>query len=66
MKSQGIAIILAIFFGGLGVHRFYIGKMGTGLLYLLFCWTFIPCILALVDIIRWAFYNDETWSEYTK
>jgi|GEM_PF-6921592 hypothetical protein len=33
-KSQIVALILCIFFGYLGVHRFYLGYTGLGLLYL--------------------------------
>jgi hypothetical protein len=31
--SKGIAFICCLFFGWLGIHRFYAGKIGTGLLY---------------------------------
>ena len=41
-KSKAIAIILALFLGGIGIHKFYLGQAGQGILYLLFCWTFIP------------------------
>ena len=34
MKPKYNAYLLLIFFGYLGFHRFYIGKMGTGILYL--------------------------------
>ena len=31
-KSRGVALALAVPFGVLGLHRFYLGKIGTGLL----------------------------------
>ena len=34
-KDLGTAYILLIFFGGIGVHRFYLGSVGMGVLYLL-------------------------------
>ena len=34
MKSKGVAYLLLIFLGVIGAHRFYIGKVGTGLIYL--------------------------------
>jgi TM2 domain-containing membrane protein YozV len=35
MKSKGVAYLLWFFFGLIGGHRFYLGKVGTGLLYFL-------------------------------
>lgn len=34
-KSTGIELILCVFFGALGVHKFYRKKIGMGILYLL-------------------------------
>ncbi len=34
VKSRWLAFILCFFLGKLGVHRFYAGKIGTGLLWL--------------------------------
>ena len=33
-KSRLITLLLCIFVGGAGIHRFYAGKIGTGILYL--------------------------------
>lgn len=34
-KSRLVALLLCFFLGALGVHRFYVGKVGTGVLWLL-------------------------------
>lgn len=34
-KSIGAAYLIWLFFGFFGIHRFYLGKVGTGVLYLL-------------------------------
>src|SRR3990167_1032196 len=34
-KSPTVALLLCIFLGGIGAHRFYVGKPGTGILMLL-------------------------------
>jgi len=36
-KYQTVALILCLFFGFLGVHRFYLGYKGVGVLYVLGC-----------------------------
>ena len=33
-KSFTTALLLCLFLGGLGAHRFYVGKAGTGFLWL--------------------------------
>ena len=49
MKSKYVAALLAFFLGGFGAHKFYLGKNGQGILYLIFCWTYIPACIALLE-----------------
>jgi TM2 domain-containing membrane protein YozV len=49
-KDATVAILLALFLGGLGAHQFYLGNTGLGVLYALFVWTFIPSLIALVEL----------------
>jgi len=51
MKSKTIAIALALFLGGFGFHKFYLGRNVAGALYLVFCWTFIPALLGILDAL---------------
>ncbi len=50
-RSRLIAGLLCWFLGGFGAHRFYTGKTTSAVFMLLFFWTFIPCIIAIVDFI---------------
>lgn len=49
------AFLLCFFLGVLGIHRFYVGKIGTGIAQLILTFTFIGLIVssiwALIDLI---------------
>jgi len=56
-KSRLAALLLCFFFGLFGVHRFYVGKVVTGLLELvtfggLGIWTIIDFILIIVGSFK--------------
>ena len=51
-KVNKIAYVLLTFLlGGIGIHKFYSGHIFLGILYLLFCWTGIPSLIAFIEFI---------------
>ncbi len=61
-KERIVAALLAFFLGGFGGHKFYLGQVGMGILYILFCWTFIPAIIALIEGIIYLTTSDDEFS----
>ena len=41
--------VLAFLLGGIGAHKFYAGKTGAGIAYILFSWTLIPSLIAFFE-----------------
>lgn len=62
-KSKTTAIVLALLLGDAGIHKFYLGQTLQGVLYLIFCWTFIPVILAIVDAIIYISMSDQAFQQ---
>jgi TM2 domain-containing membrane protein YozV len=62
-KSRITAGILAILLGDFGIHKFYLGKIGQGIVYLIFCWTGIPAIIGLVEGILYLLMKDEEFTQ---
>ncbi len=58
MRNKATAILLTLFLGGVGGHKFYLGQTGMGILYLLFFWTFIPAIIAFFEFIGLIVMSD--------
>ena len=48
-KNELIGFLFALLLGSLGLHRFYLGETGWGILYLLFSWTGIPTLLGFIE-----------------
>lgn len=67
MKDKVAAGVLGILLGGFGIHKFYLGQPGMGILYLLFCWTGIPAIVGFVEGILYLIQsNDDFNNKYNK
>ncbi len=59
-KSRLVAILLAFFIGGLGAHRFYVGKIGTGILWLFTLgWLGIGVIVDIILIAAGSFKDSD-------
>ncbi len=56
-----VAAALALIFGFLGAHHFYLGNIRRGILYVCFCWTAIPGIIGFIEGI---IYLTETNEEF--
>lgn len=62
-KSKSLAVLFAILLGGIGVHKFYLNQPGRGMLYLFFCWTFIPAVISFFEAITYLSMNEQYWDE---
>ena len=68
-KNKFTAGILAILLGGLGIHKFYLGHTGPGIvmlvLFILFIWTFmVPFVLGIIGIAEGVIYLTKTDEEF--
>ena len=61
-KNKTVAGLLGVFLGGLGIHKFYMGRHGQGILYLLLCWTYVPAIVGLIEGIIYFTDSDEKFN----
>ena len=61
-KSKVTAGVLALLLGGLGIHKFYTGAWGWGIVYILLCWTYVPSIVALVEGIRYLVLSKDEFA----
>lgn len=62
-KNKVIAGLLAIFLGGLGIHKFYLGKVGWGIIYLIFSWTWLPAIAGIIEGIVYLCMSERSFQE---
>lgn len=62
-KDKTIAIILTLLLGWLGIHKFYLGENILGVFYLIFCWTLIPALISIFDLIHLLMMKDGEFDE---
>lgn len=58
-----VAGVLAIVLGGIGAHKFYIGKTGQGVVYPCFSWMLIPAVVGLIEGVIYLTKSDEEFRE---
>lgn len=63
MKDKNVAGILALFFGWIGIHRFYLGQVGLGILYAVLFWSGISAVLGLIDAIVFFSMDNEAFDQ---
>jgi TM2 domain-containing membrane protein YozV len=58
-KSKMTTALLAIFLGSFGLHKFYLGQVTWGLLYLFLFWSSISMILGFIEGIYYLTMSDK-------
>ncbi|MGA0570043.1 NINE protein [Variovorax sp. VNK109] len=62
-RSKLVAGLLAIFLGGFGVHKFYLGRLYWGIFYLIFCWTFVPAVIGFLEGLNYLLMSQATFDK---
>lgn len=66
-RNKLIAALLAFFVGVLGVHRFYLGRTGSGIVMLVLTCTLFGMLIsgpwAFIDMIRYLVMSDEEFAQ---
>jgi TM2 domain-containing membrane protein YozV len=63
--DKTVLLLLTLFLGGIGVHKYYLGKYFQGIGYTVFCWTGIPFLISLIEFVLFALKSsDELQKRY--
>lgn len=62
MKDKTVAALIALFLGWIGIHKFYLGESGLGIIYILFSWTGIPAIIAFFECIGLFLMSEQAFN----
>lgn len=65
-RNKIVAALLAFFIGTLGIHRFYLGRTGSGIVMLVLSITLVGLLVtapwALIDMVRYLVMSDEEFA----
>lgn len=62
-KDKLVAGLLGILLGGVGIHKFYLKEPAWGIMYILFCWTFIPTAIGFIEGVVYLCMSDEKFDD---
>ena len=62
-RNKSTATLLSFFFGFAGLQKFYFGQLNKGILSIVFCWTFIPMLIGLIDFIKLASMTESKFDD---
>lgn len=62
LQKRCIAFLFALCGGTIGLHKFYLGQVWMGILYLLFCWTAIPTVIGIIEAVYYLWLSDADFS----
>ena len=65
-RNKYVAALLAFFLGMLGIHRFYLGRTGSGIVMLVLSFTVVGLMIsapwALIDTVRYLLMSDREFA----
>jgi TM2 domain-containing membrane protein YozV len=63
VRTRTMAAVFAGSLGGVGAHKFYLNRPAWGVVYALFCWTLIPTIVSLFEMIAYLRMSDDEFEQ---
>lgn len=57
--NKMVYLLVCFFLGSFGIQKFLAGKTGAGILSILFCWTYIPTLVAFFDFFSALFKSSD-------
>ena len=61
-RNISLSKFASFFFGALGFQKFYLGQTNKGIFSILFCWTFIPSLIGLIDFIKLTLMSKDNFN----